>query len=421
MAKVLTDNTQDALVCLEGTPAEVGSAFGGANAADIQAEVSGFLADGGDRNALLRATARYRELVERYAPHWLEEAAALAESAGVQAEDYVAYQGAKYRGVNRPECFTYFSAPANNSEKVTLFHKNRDNVGRPQSAYVKGRRLSGQAVYRFAAIGDTSDMGTMMGLNERGLAAAADTGPSDPNPRYRGMMNPDVMRLILEQAADAHEAQALLERIHRDRAYAGGKIATNWMFADRHGRALRLCQYHERLEEAHDQDGMLVMGEDERGNVVLHALREARGDVTPALMNRLSRTPPVLADGNISGMTAAIPSSEVELFGYAECALCHAGRTAYVPLYLGCAATPRAMVDGTLYRLSVAQRPDLSFAADDFESALSSERECFEAAARTAREEQGVDAAREVLTQGCLTLANRAAEYLAGPQGRDAQ
>ena len=400
-------------VCLEGSPTEVGRAFGASNASDIQAEVAGYFGDGSRRDVLLRATEPYRSLVKRVAPHWLEEAAALARAAGVNADDYVAYQGAKYRGINRPECFTYFSAPRHNFGGVTLFHKNRDNRNRPQAAYVKGVKVPGRTVYRFAATGDTSDMGTMMGVNEKGLAVAADTGAPDPNPRFRGMMNPDTMRLILEQASDIGEAREMLEQQNADRIYAGGKIATNWMFADAGGRAVQIVQFHESLRETPDRDGLLVMRpRDKRGKLVRSTLEPLKGKITPEHMNWLSRTPPILQKTNISAMTAVIPRLHVDLFGCAQFCVFRAGQTVYVPIYLGVTATPRVLVDGTLYRLSMGQDESLGRAAETFEGKLQEERSVAELRAREALEKSGRAQVRRILTEACVTLATRVAEYL---------
>ncbi len=403
----------DPVVRLEGSPTEVGKAFGASNASDIRAEVAGNFGDGARRDALLRATEQYRSLVKRAAPHWLEEAAALASAAGVNADDYVAYQGAKYRGINRPECFTYFSAPRHNFGGVTLFHKNRDNRNRPQAAYVKGVSVPGRTVYRFAATGDTSDMGTMMGVNEKGLAAAADTGARDPNPRFRGMMNPDTMRLILEQAGDIDEAREMLKQQNADRIYAGGKIATNWMFADAGGRAVQIVQCHESFRETPDRDGLLVMRpQDKRGKLVRSTLEPLKGKITPEHMNRLSRTPPILHKTNISTMTAAIPRRHVELFGCAQFCVFRAGQTVYVPIYLGVTATPRVLLDGTLYRLSTGQDEGFGRAAEAFEGKLQEERSVAELRAREALEKSGTGQARQLLTEACAALATRAAAYL---------
>ena len=406
---------RDGTVCLSGDPVAVGRAFARVNGEHISEEVAAFFAEMGSRDALMEATACYRSLVERLAPHWLEEMGELAAVAGIAVEEYAAYQGAKYRGINRPECFTYFSAPKHNVGDFTLFHKNRDNRDRPQAAYCKRLEVEGRMVYRYVATGDTSDVGTMMGLNEKGWAVAADTGAEEPDPRFRGMMNPDLMRLILEGAVDVEEAREMIKMFHREKVYAGGKVATNWMFADAGGRALRLYQFHESLEEIGDRDGLLAMREDERGKLVMETLEGNRGEIGPALMNRLSRTEPVLQKSNISAMTAIVPAKRVDLFGYAEFAVFNAGRTVYVPLYLGVNATPTVLVDGTLYRLS--KEREIGEEMEAFEAELGREREICEGRARGVLVEEGEDACRRELTNGCLRLATRVKEFLEGERG----
>jgi hypothetical protein len=412
------------LVCLDGSPEQVGRVFGRTNAADIRHEVKQFYAtveteEGIKRDKLLRVGEYYRHLVERYASHWIKEVRAAGQAAGVDPEEFLTYQGAKYRAINRPECFTYFSAPRHNADNVTLFHKNRDNVQRPQSAYVKGIQLPSGAVYRFLAIGDTPDLGTMMGVNEKGLAVAADTGYDEPHPRLQGMMNTDLMRIIFERAADVDEALSWLEEFHANRVYAGGKkVGTNWMFADARGRAIRVYQFHQKkMIVTRDDAGLMVMrDEDKRGIFVLKTLRARQGKITAALHNSLSRTEPVLSSTNASALTAVISPDHPELFTYAHVAVYRAANTFYVPLYLGATATPKVLVDGSLSRLSMsdcfaeglfsegkARDPEIS----RFEKSLEEERANIEVSARRALEIQGEKAARRILTEGCLRLAER--------------
>jgi len=52
-------------------------------------------------------------------------------------------------------------------------------------------------------------------------------------------------------------------------------------------------------------------------------------------------------------------------------------------------------------------------ASESFEADLDAERERFEREARRALAEAGREAARQVLTNGCLALASRACRYLA--------
>ena len=417
----------DGLVCLEGLPRAVGREFGRVNGADIAREMGEFYRTLEEvekiRTAdLLKAGKHFRALVRKYAPHWIAEAEALAEEAGVDAELYMTYQGAKYRGTNRPECFSYFSAPSCNAAKVTLLHKNRDNVARPQCAYVKGIRLPRRRLYRFMTNADTPDMGLMMALNEKGLAIVADQGHPDPHPRQLGMMNSDVMRIIVEQAADVKEAMEILREIHADRAYAGGKISTYWMLADRCGAGLRVYHFHEEIVTKEPERGMLVMrDEDARGELVKKTLAGRRGRVSSGLMNWLSRQQPVLATSNVSAYTAVIPPRQTELFAYAWFAVNSAGKVLYVPLYMGVKATPRPLLDGTIFRLSnrhpyganlFAGCKEQGVDLEAFEQEMEEDRANMEAVARQALRQRGGDAARQVLTDGCLRFARQAERIL---------
>jgi hypothetical protein len=395
------------LVALSGSPYEVGRSFGAANAGDIAAAVQMFLSGEFSRDELLRSTERYRELVGRHAPHWLEEAAGMAAAAGVDAEDYLAYQGAKYRRINLPECFSYYAAPRHTKGGVTLFHKNRDNVNRPQCAYVK--ELAG--VHRFAATADTSDLGCMMAVNERGLCCAADVGYPDPNPRFRGMMNPDIMRLLLERCAGVEEAIALLRELDAAGVYAGAAVGTNWLFADVTGQGAQVCHYHGRIEVNTSDEGFLVMRPDERGQQVISAFREATGDIQSSLLNRLSREAPILVSGNISAMTASVSAMRPDLFTRAEFAVHNAGRVVYVPLYLGVTATPKPLLDGTIYRLAEARHIPIA-ELEAFEQDVPEQCRRLELAARDALAKRGEAAARRTLTLGCARLVGDAVRFL---------
>lgn len=414
-------------VSLDGTPAQVGAAFGAVNGPDIRRGVDAYFRAMQDErqrgpDAVRAAGEVYLRLLERHAPHWLTEAAALARAADVDPERYLLYQGAKYRGINRPDCFSWTVGGEHTASGCTLIHKNRDNTARAQCAYLKAVQVRGRRCYRFLANGDTSDLGLMMAVNEKGLAAVADQGHKDPQPRWRGMMNPDILRLIVEQAADVPEALALLQDIQAQGLYAGGDIATYWLFADRHGHGLRVYQFHERMTRTTRRRAVLVMrDQDPRGALVRRAIAAARGSIDAPLMNRLSRQDPVLAASNISCFTAAMPSRHADLFTYAWFAVNNARNTIYVPLYMGVTATPRGLLDGTLSEDSMrpaaspALRDELTAVGLDLEGIeddLEAERGLIETAARQALAASGRDAARAVLTAGCQRLARRAGALL---------
>lgn len=415
------------LIRLEGTPRDVGKAFGRANADDIRDDVQRFFQEvrdleGINARQLVKAGRAYVTLVERYAPYWLEEAEALARAAGVDPDGYITYQGGKYRGINRPECFTWYAPPDWCAGNLGLFHKNRDNKRRTQCAYVKAVEVPGKSLYRFLASGDTMDMGTMFGVNERGLAIAADTGEPDPQPLWQGMMNTDTMRLMLEQCGDVEDALTLLMNLQSDGVCAGGKLATNWMFADARGASLRAGQFVQRMDVKRGEGSCLVMRDaDPRGERVRDELMRGRGQLTALTMNRLARQKPVLNDTNCSSFTAIIPSSQNDMFTCAYVAVAHAAETLYVPLYLGVSATPAMLVDGSLSRRSAgassgqpltarASSAGIDLAA--FEEERERERQELDARARSVYQSGGREAVAEVLTHGCAGFAQKALDVL---------
>ena len=84
---------------------------------------------------------------------------------------------------------------------------------------------------------------------------------------------------------------------------------------------------------------------------------------------------------------------------------------------MGVTATPTALADGTIHRLSEAQRfcrglfdetnSNLGVDLVQFEADLDMDRVLMEADARRALRDDGVDSARQVLTEGCLRLTRR--------------
>ncbi len=423
----MAEEISDDLVCLEGSPKQVGQTFGGVNRSAIRRDVREFYKllrekERISKRKMLSAGKYYLELVSRYGPHWIVEAEAIAAAAGVDVEEYLVYRGAKYRGINRPECFTYYSAPRHNAGGRTLLHKNRDQTERPQSAYVAGLKSRGKSIYRFLACGDADTIDLSMALNEKGLAIVPDQGYKEPNPRYRGMLA-GLARIVIERCADVEEAIGLLRKLHEDRVVAGGQWGVHWMLADRTGAGARVYQYTDSFVEKTSRSGFLVMRDkDARGRLVMKALRENRGGITAGLMNQLSRRRPIFNPGwNVSAYTAVIPAKRPDLFSYAWFAVNNVRKTLYVPLYMGVTATPKILFDGTLYRLSGSQK----FGADLFrkskglgvnlerlEQEMDADRADMEIAAGVALRRQSEQAARKVLTEGCLRFAKRAERLL---------
>ncbi|MBN2449077.1 MAG: hypothetical protein JXR77_01730 [Lentisphaeria bacterium] len=401
-------------VCLRGTPAEVGACLGRIHGAGFREGVTSCLA-ASPRERLLEASRSFAELVRRYAPYWLEESDAVAREAHTDAEVLLAWRGARYRGVNRDagECFTYCALPPVTRGGILLFHQNRDSLPRPQAAYLKHLLVPAGQVYGFAATGDVTDLGCLTGVNEHGLCVAADMGPPEPEPRFRGLMNTDILRLLLEQASGVESALGLLRDIHECGACAGGATATNWMLADPGGTALRVAQTQRQLEITEARSGILVMRDrDPRGEWVRAALERRSGDVDAALMDELGRTPPVLDATNVSAMTARVTPIRPDLFSSADFRLRHAPETLGLPLYLGSRCTPRAMLDGRAHAAVLPPPATAGGALRSFETRREEARRLLEQSAMRALGDAGEAPARRVLTEGTLRLVGQAIGFL---------
>jgi len=373
-------------VNLTGTPEQIGRMWGEVNGADIRAHLQQFLElarseHGLDEGTLIQRSGPYREMMAELAPHWLVEAEAVAEAAGVDEAVYGACLVGKYRGLLFfDECTSYAAVGSATSDGRPLFHKNRDNVLRPQSFYRKHTTGAGRELLPFIGTGDTSDTGVMMMVNAAGLAGAADQAGPEPHPRYRGLMNPYGLRLIAETATTCDEAVEIVRMMNDRELYAGGSIITRWAFADRFGTAMTVLNSHDEVTiEQRTGDGVIwtVARQD-----LPELLTSRSGALTPADMNEASRLPGVCVPSNCSSMTVLIDPVEPETFTCAWAAMGPANTTAYFPLYMGQSKTPLPYVNGEVYRYSLG--PLSADAVACFERESEKRREQEEGAARRA-------------------------------------
>jgi hypothetical protein len=361
------------MINLSGPPEFLGRLWGDLNRADLVAHVGDFLKLARDEHSLTETTLiersrRYDEVVGELAPHWHEESEAVARAAGIERDLYHAFLAGKYRGLLfAGDCSSYAAVGSATTDGRPLFHKNRDNRLRPQALYRKSTELSGTNPLPLVAVGDTSDTGVMMMVNAAGLAGSADMAGADPDPYYNGVMNPYGLRLIAETARDCGEAFEIVRMMNERGLYAGAGIATNWTFADRHGRAMVVYNSHRQVEiTSESRDGFVIAWERDG----LRDLLQSRlGDLTPADFNAGSRLPGVCVEGNCSSLTVQIDPDAPETFTCAWAALGNADKAAYFPLYMGAAAMPRGYADGTVFAYSQRHASDKLIAAceDDWE------------------------------------------------------
>ncbi|HUS79734.1 MAG TPA: hypothetical protein VM283_00615, partial [Armatimonadota bacterium] len=311
-----TASRADGMVLLAGTPEQIGRAWGEANAATIREHFASFMGrceeKGVDPPELLRRCARATSLANDLAPHWRVESDAVAEAAAVPDDLYFAYHLAKYRDLVfwDAECSSYAASGSASATGDAAFHKSRDNTAREQAGYVKRQELAGDVVHAFVSIGDTSDTGVMMMVNERGLCASADTGAPDPTPFREGLMNPWGLRYLAERAEDCHQALRILQEWTDQRFYAGANRATNWMLADARGNVLRVVNFSDHLEAELIADGFLL-------NVEREGLREfmqgRTGRLCASLLREASRLPSVSMASTISSLTVDMNAQRPEL------------------------------------------------------------------------------------------------------------
>jgi len=338
---------------LAGSPQAIGTAWGRLNARFIQDDmranyIEPAAAKGFSEPELVARGRRFAEIAAEVAPHWLDEARAIADAAGVDRELYIAYIGCVYRNLwAGDECTSYAVSKRFTEDQAVFFHKNRDNIDKPQAACVVDSNLPG--VNRFLTVTDVSVLACMMMVNDKGLAGSADTGGLDPgSPKFRGLMNTFILRHIAERAASCAEAEAVIRDFVAKGYYAGGGgTGTHWLFVDKGGAI---------LEVANNADE--VVAKPFAGKVYFSARADSNAAKTLAgssdpidfhAFHNVSRDSSMCFDSSISGMTVEISPEHPDLL---TCAwITFPAKGLAFPLFIGCAETPLPLVDGEVYRL----------------------------------------------------------------------
>lgn len=383
---------EQAMVALTGTPEQIGATWGRINGASIRAQLAAFMGAvrerGLSRDELRRRTEAGARIIATVAPHWREEADACAVAAGVDPEEHLAYHVGRYRDLVflAEECTSYAAGGSATEGGATVFHKSRDNAARPQVAYVKRPRVPGICAH--LTLSDTGDLGCMMMVNEAGLAGSADMGAPEPRPRGRGLMNPWGLRHIAERASTCAEALEIVREWNDRGWYAGGRRATNWLFADATGELLRVVNFHDTLEVERARDGILLNCE---RTGLREFLTERRGALNDAAFMTAARLPGVSFDSTISALTVAIDSS-APAHTIAWVCVGRPGRLPFVPLGIGVEHIPIALLDGSLSRPPT----ELGLPAEQVAALEADFR------ARAATTDPADRAALEALTAGCV-------------------
>ncbi len=355
------------MVRLAGASDEIGTIWGQLNKESIRRDLeTGYLkraaAAGISKETLLQRSATSVRIIEQIAPHWLEEARAVARAAGVPEDLYVAFLDGvvreRFLHEDPEECTSYAVSRAHARDGAILFHKTRDNRDVPQAVYILESSLAG--INKFIAVSNAPGIhGFSMMVNEKGLAGAGDypanrkkdssTLKLEPAPdKFRGIMAGTILRYIAERAATCAEALAIIEDFVAKGYYAGGKVGgSHWLFVDREGTVLEVCNNPGHVVSmVHTQKAYFSRL---NKSPAARRLRESDEPVDFQLFRSVSRDPSICFGSSISGMTVEIDPDHPERLTCAWIAL--PVRAVAFPLLMGQTRTPACLVDGTAYML----------------------------------------------------------------------
>ena len=352
------------MVHLAGSPTEIGRTWGEVNKKAITNDfevhyLKKAAAAGISEADLIGRSERFVRIVREIAPHWLEEARAVARAAGVPEDLYIAFVGSKPRNLFLHECTSYAVAREHTRDNAIFFHKTRDNVDHDQAAYILESSLPG--IQKFISIYDASVMSCSMMVNEQGLAGSADypahlTRKGDPSalipepaePKYRGMMSGLILRYIAERASSCREALEIIEDFVKKGYYAGGKVNGNhWLFVDRDGVILEVSNNASHVASRFHTQKTYFSRLD--SSAAAKKLSEADKPIDFGLFHGVARDPSICFKSSISGMTVEIDPDHPELLTCAWISLpVHSGS---FPLLMGQTKTPLRLVNGEIYQL----------------------------------------------------------------------
>ena len=308
---------------------------------------------------LIERAQTFVEIVKRIAPHWIEEARAIARAAGIDSDLYLSFLANRPRSIGFHECTSYAVSREFTQDNAIFFHKTRDNTGREQAAYVLTSSVKG--VNKFIAVWNASAIRCSMMVNDKGLAGAADypahlTRKNDPSallpepakPQYRGMMGSHFLRYIAERASSCAEALDIIEDFVKKRYYAGGDVnGQHWLFVDREGVILEISSNSRHVvSKIHSQKVYFSRLD---GSAAAKRLYEAERPIDFHLFHNVSRDPSICFGSSISGMTVEISAEHPDILTCAWLSL--PAKSLSFPVFMGGQRTPGCLVNGDVYKV----------------------------------------------------------------------
>ncbi len=360
------------VVELCGTPAEIGETWGTVNRSAIRNAMEQYRAKARAENVseetLIERARPFLDIAQRIAPHWIDEARAIAPAAGVDADLYLSMLANAPRNIGFHECTSYAVSKQFTQDSAILFHKNRDNVDCEQAAYVLTSSVA--RVNKFMAVSNASTVDCSMMVNDKGLAGSADypahlTRKDDPNallpaeaePRYRGMMNGFLLRHIAERASDCAQALNIIQDVVAKGYYAGGTVnGTHWLFVDRLGTILEVSSNSRHVASKIHAQKVYFSRLDQSAAAV--RLRQAERPIDFHCFHDVSRDSSICHASSISGMTVEIDAEHPAVLTSAWFSL--PARSLSFPVFMGGRKTPGCLVNGDLYKAGKSPTTDRS-------------------------------------------------------------
>ncbi len=195
--------------------------------------------------------------------YWIDELNAIADTAGIDRELYIAFTFGRYRDLallyKGVGCTTFAVTPPATKNGRIIFHKTRETAPDLQSGYLKritGVQGTDRQPYKFFGEMGTADTGISFFVNEKGLAGGADvpsqwqnrecyvgsykgTLPFVTPPKYDGFMNHYVPRYMPSTAGTLMKRKKpyiLLRKRDTSPAGNGARTTCSWMQGEKSSR-----------------------------------------------------------------------------------------------------------------------------------------------------------------------------------------
>ncbi len=373
-------------VILEGTASEVGAKWGEVNKNSILKAYNAFIERSRGKEEQLRKFAKLSVDLSNQidCSYWITELNAIADTVGIDRELYIAFTFGRYRdlALQYEGCTSIAVTPPATKDGQIIFHKTRETASDLQAGYIKritDKTRSGKQPFKYFAEMGTADTGVSFFVNEKGLAGSADVprqwqnneqyvGPYKGDlpfvqpPKYDGFMNHYVPRYIAEHCSTVDEAGETLRAFAAKGYLASGKMGTNYLFADARGKVLQIADNCYEIIEENKDPILLKDGKKYEGIAFTVLRRNDYGAPEDALIANYTKIPVELVNSPKVSKHSAIwnfaraQSSSTFLIDPKhpdKLTTVFVTLPAYgysIPFLMGASATPRALMDGTVYQ-----------------------------------------------------------------------